>query len=883
MMQKLLPKIYDPDEVENRWYNFWLEKGYFSTVIDKKKGPFTIVIPPPNVTGSLHMGHALNNTLQDAIIRKKRMEGKCALWLPGTDHAGIATQNVVEKELAKEGLSKEDLGREKFVERVWQWREEYGNTIVNQLKRIGCSCDWERERFTMDEGYSDAVKKVFVKLYEEGLIYKGHRIINWCPRCLTALSDIEVEHKDTKGHLWHIRYPFKNSDEYLTVATTRPETMLGDVAVAVHPNDPRYKQYIGRILILPGVGREIPVIVDKAVDPDFGTGAVKITPAHDPNDFEMGLRHKLTQINIFTPDAKINKNGGDYLGMDRYGCREAIIMDLEKARLIEKTESHLHAVGHCYRCHTVVEPYLSEQWFVEMKSLAEPAIKAVEDGRIKFIPKRWEKVYFDWMNNIKDWCISRQIWWGHQIPAWYCNCGEVIVSIDTPEKCSKCDSNALKQETDVLDTWFSSALWPFATLGWPEETDGLKYFYPTSVLSTARDIIYLWVARMNMMGLKFMNDVPYHTIIIHPTVLTIEGKRMSKSLGTGIDPLELIEKHGTDATRFGLMFQAQAQDMRFSEEKIEMSRNFANKIWNASRFILMNLDGYSKEVDLKYEFVDKWILSRFAKLLKSVNEDFETFNLSSVCKQIYDFFWSEFCDWYLELCKDRLYQKDIKKDDEKRISKQTAQYVLCFIMDNVLRLLHPFMPFITEEIWQKFPFNEESLMIASWPKEDDSLVNNEAEEDFELLKAVTIEIRSIKSMFSLPPSKQIEVSIKGTDEARNSTLRNNFSCVSKLANISDFSIGQDIIRPPGSACTVVCGFEIFLPLTGLIGVEKEKSRLIRKLDEIEKDLVKIQNKLSKNEFLEKAPAQVVEKERVKEAELVDGKDKIKAQLEQILQ
>jgi len=881
MIQKL-SKVYNPKDVENKWYDFWLKKRYFRATVDKKKSPFAIVIPPPNVTGSLHIGHALNNTLQDAIIRKKRMEGKSVLWLPGTDHAGIATQNVVEKQLAKEGLSREDLGREKFIERVWEWKEKYGNTIIGQLKSMGCSCDWERERFTMDKGYSDAVKKVFVKLYQDGLIYKGYRIINWCPRCLTALSDIEVEHEDLEGHFWYIKYPFKNLKGYLTVATTRPETMLGDVAVAVNPNDPRYKQYIGEILILPGVGREIPVIGDDMVDLEFGTGAVKVTPAHDPNDFEIGLRHKLPQINIFTPDAKINKNGGDYLGMDRYGCREAIVMDLEKAGLLEKVESHLHAVGHCYRCHTIIEPYLSEQWFVKMKPLADPAIKVVEEGKINFVPARWEKVYFDWMHKIKDWCISRQIWWGHRIPAWYCECGEVVVAIEEPTSCPKCGSKKLRQDTDVLDTWFSSALWPFATLGWPNETEDLKYFYPTSVLSTARDIIYLWVARMNMMGLKFMDDAPYHTVIIHPTVLTIDGKRMSKSLGTGVDPLELIEKYGTDATRFGLMFQSQGQDMRFSEEKIEMSRNFINKIWNASRFILMNLDGYSKDVNLQYELADKWILSKLAKLLKNVDEAFDEFNVSFACKQIYDFFWSEFCDWYLELCKARLYQADEKVDGEKIRRRQTAQYILCFVMDSVLKLLHPFMPFVTEEIWQKLPHDGESIMIASWPKRDESIIDNKLEEKFELIKAITVAIRSIRSTFSLPPSKQIEVVLKGADETKNSILKGDFNYISQLANISNFLIGKDVIRPSLSAVAVEQGLEIFVPLTGLIDIDKEKDRLSKKLNGIEKDLNKIQNKLSKSEFLTKAPEQVVEKEKIKEVELIDEKNKLKTQLEQIL-
>ncbi|HDP69440.1 MAG TPA: valine--tRNA ligase [Actinobacteria bacterium] len=883
MTQKILPKVYDPKDVEGKWYDFWLKKNYFRADIDKAKEPFTIMIPPPNVTGSLHMGHALNNTLQDVLIRKKRMEGKSVLWLPGTDHAGIATQNVVGKQLAKEGLSKEDLGRDKFIERVWEWKEKYGSTIINQLKRLGCSCDWDRERFTMDENYSKAVKKVFVKLYEDGLIYKGNRIINWCPRCLTALSDIEVEHEDTEGHFWYIKYPFKDSDDYLTVATTRPETMLGDVAVAVNPNDPRYKDSVGKILILPGAGREIPVIADEAVDPEFGTGALKVTPAHDPADFEIGLRHDLPQVNVFTPDAKINENGGDYLGMDRYGCRKAIVMDLEEACLIEKIEPHFHTVGHCYRCHTVIEPYLSEQWFVKMKPLAESAIKVVKEGKIKIVPKRWERVYFDWMDNIKDWCISRQIWWGHQIPVWYCECGEVIVTIDTPEKCNKCGSNTLEQETDVLDTWFSSALWPFVTLGWPDKTDDLSYFYPTSILSTARDIIYLWVARMNMMGLKFMNDVPYHTVIIHPTVLTIEGKRMSKSLGTGIDPLELIEKYGTDATRFGLMYQAQAQDMRFSEEKLEMSRNFINKIWNASRFILMNLQDYSPEADFKYELADKWILSRFTKLLKEVNEAFEVYNFSFSCKQIYEFFWSEFCDWYLEICKDRLYGLGKEGDGEAIVRRQTAQHVLYFVIDNILRILHPFMPFSTEEIWQNLPDTGESIMVESWPKENVSLVDEKSEEEFGLIRNITVAIRSIRSTFSLPPSKQIEVVMKGSDEAKMLVLKNNLNYISQLTNISNVSIGQNVNKPAKSAIAVVPGFEIFLSLAGLIDIDTEKDRLLKKLAKLEKDLKNIQNKLSRGEFLSKAPAKVVEKERAKETELVDEKDKVEFQLKQLSQ
>jgi len=880
---ELLPKVYNPNEVEQKWYSFWLEKDYFHAEIEDGKEPFTIVIPPPNVTGSLHMGHALNNTLQDVIMRKKRMEGCAALWLPGTDHAGIATQNVVEKQLAKEGLTRQDLGREKFIEKVWEWKEEYGNTIIGQLKRLGCSCDWDRERFTMDEGYSKAVKAVFVRLYEDGLIYRGHRIINWCPRCLTALSDIEVEHEDEDGHLWHIKYPFKDSDEYLTIATTRPETLLGDTAVAVHPDDPRYKKYIGKTLILPCVGREMPVIADEHVDPKFGTGAVKVTPAHDPNDFEIGERHQLEQVNIFTSDAKINSNGGEYLGMDRYGCREAIVMDLEEADLMEKIEPHLHAVGHCYRCHTVVEPYLSEQWFVKMEPLAKPAIKVVEEGKVKFVPKRWEKVYFDWMNNIKDWCISRQIWWGHQIPAWYCQCGETVVAMENPQKCGKCGSSDIRQDTDVLDTWFSSALWPFATLGWPEQTDDLAFFYPTSALSTARDIIYLWVARMIMMGLKFPNDIPYHTVIIHPTVMTIEGKRMSKSLGTGVDPLDLIDKYGTDGTRFGLTIQTQSQDMRFSEDKLEMSRNFANKIWNASRFLLMNLEGYQKLDNPKHCLADGWILSLLHRTIERVNKALDHFDFGKASRLLYDFFWAEFCDWYVELSKPRLYQTDSddKADADQALQKQIVQNVLVEVLDSFLRLLHPFMPFITEEIWQKLPMDGESIMVLEWPRANKKMINKGAESKMDLLKMIITNLRTIKSELNIAPSKKINAVLKVTSEEELSIIDDHKDYILNLAGVVELTLGIDISRPEQSALAVEDEIEIYVPLAGLVDVERERERLKKEIKSVCADMEKAKTKLSRQEFLNKAPKAIVDKEKEKLTASIKEEERLRKQLEQI--
>jgi valyl-tRNA synthetase len=875
-----LAKVYNPKETESKWYQFWEQNGYFTPKINWSQKPFTIVIPPPNVTGSLHMGHALNNTIQDVIIRYMRMQQIPTLWLPGTDHAGIATQNKVEQQLAAAGLTRYDLGREKFIERVWQWKEKYGSTIINQLKRLGCSCDWTRERFTMDEGYSRAVKEVFARLYKEGLIYRGLRLINWCPRCQTALSDIEVEHLEVEGSLWYIRYPLINSSDYLVIATTRPETMLGDTAIAVNPEDKRYQGLIGKKARLPLIGRELPIIADSYVDPSFGTGALKVTPAHDPYDFEIGERHQLKQVNIFTPDGHINENGGRFQGLHRFKAREAVVEALKKEGLLTKVEPHKHAVGHCYRCHTVIEPYLSEQWFVDMKPLAEPAIKVVEEGKVNFIPQRFSRLYFEWMANIKDWCISRQIWWGHQIPAWYCqDCGQVTVEVSKPAAC-QCGSRNLKQDEDVLDTWFSSALWPFATLGWPEQTEDLKYFYPTSVLSTARDILYLWVARMIMCGLKFVGDIPFHTVIIHPTVLNWEGRRMSKSLGTGVDPLDLIERYGTDATRFGLMVQSTGvQDMRFSEEKLAMSRNFANKVWNASRLILSHLDGYQETAleKLSLTLADKWIVSRTQKIVTQVSSSLAAYDFGEATRSFYEFFWSDFCDWYLEMAKESLYGADLAK-------KQAVQNVLVYVLDQSLRLLHPFMPFISEEIWQRLPLANKpaSLMIANWPTVKEELLAETAEADFNLVKQVISALRTMRSELKIAPSLKLKAVVAAKSKAALDLLKENVPLINKLAGLSELELGLNLKRPPNSAITVVKQADIYLPLAGLVDIEKETQRLQKQFQTVEQELKKVEAKLSNAQFLSKAPAAVVAKQKAKADELKTALAKLKEQL-QLLQ
>ena len=872
-----LPKVYDPKETESRWYRFWEENDLFHAVIDESRRPFTIVIPPPNVTGSLHMGHALNNTLQDVLIRFNRMRGNVALWVPGTDHAGIATQNKVEQQLEAEGLTRHDIGREKFIERVWAWKEEYGSTIIGQLKRLGCSCDWSRERFTMDEGYSRAVREVFVRLYRDGLIYKGHRLINWCPRCHTALSDIEVEHHDVAGKLWHIRYKIEGTDEYLVIATTRPETLLGDTAVAVHPDDSRYSHLVGKYAVLPLVGRKLRIIADEYVNQEFGTGALKVTPAHDPNDFDLGIKHGLEQINILNDDGTINANGGVYQGLDTLSARARVEADLEKQGLLEGVEEHAHSVGHCYRCQTVIEPYLSDQWFVDMKPLAGPAVDAVREGRVKFAPPKWERLYFDWMGEIRDWCISRQIWWGHQIPAWYCGeCGEINVAREAPEACAKCGSTALTQETDVLDTWFSSALWPFAVLGWPDDTPELRYFYPTSVLSTARDILYLWVARMIMTGLKFPGDVPFHTVIIHPTVLNSEGKRMSKSLGTGVDPLGLIDTYGTDATRFGLMVQVTPlQDMRFTEDKLAMSRNFANKIWNASRFVMMNLGDWQEGEPPSLETLeDRWILSRGQELTGEVTAALAGYNFSEASRLLYDFFWGEFCDWYLELVKGRL---------GEGVQGDTARWVLAKTLDATLRLLHPFMPFITEEIWQNLPLRREqdgpkSIMLAAWPEVVAGLIDEGAELEMGFLQDVITGVRAIRAAFGLSPRLEVDVLIS-VDEAKAGLVQRNSRLVSGLVNARKVEVGTGIARPAGAAAQVIAGGTVFVPLVGVIDVEKERARLTKELERADKELEAVARKLSNQGYLSKAAPEVILKDRAKREQVKGLIDKLNEQLE----
>ena len=864
-----IPKAYDPHQTEEKWYRYWQEKGYFKADNTVGGKPYSIVIPPPNVTGSLHMGHALNNTLQDILIRWRKMQGYNVLWLPGTDHAGIATQNVVERQIAKEGMARHDLGREAFIERVWMWKEEYGNRIIGQLKRLGASCDWSRLRFTMDAGLSKAVREVFVRLYEEGLIYQGDYIINWCPRCHTALSDIEVEHQDLNGYLYYLKYPLKAPGSRLQaicVATTRPETMLGDTAVAVNPTDERYKDLIGRKVILPIVGREIPIIGDDFVRLEFGTGAVKVTPAHDPNDFEMGKRHDLAFINVLSPDGRMNEQAGPYANMDRYECRSQLIEDLGRQDLLEKTEDYSHAVGHCYRCHTVIEPYLSKQWFVRMKELARPAIKAVKEGRTEFIPKHWEKTYFDWMENIKDWCISRQIWWGHRIPVWYCkDCGETLVLREDPTNC-KCGSSSIEQDSDVLDTWFSSALWPFSTLGWPDKTRDLEVYYPTSVLSTSFDIIFFWVARMMIMGLKFMDEVPFKKVYIHALIRDEKGQKMSKSKGNVVDPLDIIKDYGTDALRFTLSaLSAQGRDIFLSKEQIEGYRHFANKIWNAARFILMNLEGMRN-----VELADRWIVSRLNQVTKEVTISLEEFKFNEAAMALYDFVWHEFCDWYLELAKIWLYGED----EEKR---QATQHLLTTTFGNILKMLHPFMPFMTEEIWQKLPVvkEQESIILESWPKAEEDRIDEKAIKDMELVREVIYRIRNLRAEMGIPQNTRAKVLIKGESSA----LRENQDYILRLASLSLIEMGEDMAKPPLSATAVTGGLEIHLPLGDLIDLEAEKARLAKELKKIEEDLSRIQTKLANEAFRAKAPKEVVEKQEEVASKIREKRTKLKENLE----
>ena len=853
-MAKDLAKQYDPKDVEDRIYKFWLDGKYFHAKCDPDKKPYTIVIPPPNITGQLHMGHALDNTLQDILIRYRRMQGYDALWLPGTDHASIATEAKIVEAMRKEGITKEDIGREGFLKRAWEWKEKFGGRIIEQLKKMGSSCDWDRERFTMDEGCSKAVKEVFVNLYNKGLIYRGERIVNWCPHCLTSISDAEVEYEDQAGHFWHLRYPFKDGSGYLELATTRPETMLGDTAVAVNPNDERYKDIVGKTLILPIVHREIPVIADDYVEMDFGTGCVKITPAHDPNDFEVGLRHNLEVIDTFTDDAHIKPEWGKYAGMDRMEARKAIVEDLEKEGAIVKIEDYSHNVGVCYRCHSSIEPKVSKQWFVKMEPLAKPAIDCVKNGEVKFVPERFDKTYYHWMENIKDWCISRQLWWGHRIPAWYCDeCGEVVVSKETPTVCPKCGCNHLTQDPDTLDTWFSSALWPFSTLGWPDKTPELAHYFPTSTLVTGYDIIFFWVARMIFSSVENMHERPFDTVFIHGIVRDAQGRKMSKSLGNGIDPLIVIDEYGADALRFTLATgNSPGNDMRFSDEKVGASRNFANKLWNAARFILMNLGEDEKAPHIPDELAleDKWILSLFNKLTKEVTDNLDKFELGIAVQKLYDFIWDVFCDWYIEISKIRL-----NSGDEK--AAQTARDMLVYIMSNTLKLLHPFMPFITEEIWQTLPHEGESIMISEWPVYKDEHNFSVEEQEMDRIMEAVRAIRNRRAEMNVPPSKKAKYYIA---TAHKDTFEKAGIFMQRLASCSEAEIG-DSFEIDDAVCIVTTDAKIYIPLGELVDFEKEIARLNKEKEKVLKDLEFIDKKLNNENFVAKAPKAVVDGQR----------------------
>jgi valyl-tRNA synthetase len=870
MNRGFLNKAYEPHEAEEKWYQYWMDHDYFHAQDTSEKTQFSIVIPPPNVTGMLHMGHALNNALQDIMVRFKRMQGYNALWMPGTDHAGIATQNVVEQELAKEGLTRHDLGREKFIERVWQWKEKYGGVIINQLKRLGCSCDWSRERFTMDEGLSRAVREVFVRLYHDGLIYQGDYIVNWCPRCHTAISDLEVEYKEEPGFLWNIRYPFVDGSGDIIVATTRPETMLGDTAVAVNPHDPRYIDKVGKEVILPIVNKRIPIIADDYVTMDFGSGAVKITPASDPNDFAIAGRHHLEIIKIMDGSAVINENGGIYQGQDRYTCRKNIVKDLEKQGYLISTEPYTHNIGQCYRCKTDVEPAVSKQWFIKIQPLAKAANAAVVKGKTRIVPTLWEATYFEWMSNIRDWCISRQIWWGHRIPVWTCeNCSQVIVSSTDPDHCPDCQGSSLRQEEDVLDTWFSSALWPFSTLGWPDQTEALKTFYPTSLLITGFDILFFWVARMMMMGIYVMKDVPFRDVFLHALVRDEQGDKMSKSKGNIIDPLKMIDQYGADAFRFTLAaFTAQGRDVRMSEERIEGYKYFVNKIWNATKFSVMNLEDYQETDQVRIRkdeesLPDRWIKVRLNKTVHEVISGLNEYRFNDACGSLYQFIWHEFCDWYLELIKPVLYSRD------HPARRQAAQHTLLEALKTSLKLLHPFMPFLTEEIWQKIVPDATSIMVSPFPVADVRFEDPDTEKQMELIMDIITRIRNIRGEINLAPSKKLKVLVSAPNKALTAILDEGRDYIVNLANLEEITIGVNLEEPKGSAVGVVGSVRVYMFMEGLIDIASEKARLEKEMNKIAKDLSIVSKKLANRDFMARAAEAIIKKEEDKYKDLRD--------------
>ncbi|HCT64846.1 MAG TPA: valine--tRNA ligase [Lachnospiraceae bacterium] len=869
-MIKELEKVYDPSVVEERLYSTWLEKKYFHTEVDKSKKPFTIVMPPPNITGQLHMGHALDNTIQDILIRWKRMDGYNALWMPGIDHASISTELKVVEKMAKEGLKKDDVGREGFLERAWQWKEEYGGIILNQLRKMGSSCDWDRVRFTMDEGCSDAVLEVFTRLYNEGLIYKGEKLVNWCPKCMTTISDAEVNHIDKTGHFWHIKYPIVGTNDFLQLATTRPETMLGDTAIAVHPDDERYKHLIGKTCILPLVGKEIPIIADKYVEMDFGTGVVKITPAHDPNDFEVGVRHNLPRINVMNDDGTMNENAGKYQGLDRYEARKQMVKELDEQGLLVKIEEITHAVGVHERCNVVVEPLIKLQWFVKMEEMAKPAIEAYKNKELNIIPDRFGKVYLHWLENIRDWCISRQLWWGHRIPAYYCQeCGHIEVAKTAPEKCSKCGCTVLKQDEDTLDTWFSSALWPFSTLGWPENTDELEQFYPTSVLVTAYDIIFFWVIRMVFSGCKQMGEIPFKDVFIHGLIRDDQGRKFSKSLGNGINPLEVIDKYGADALRLMLITgNAPGNDMRFYWEKLDASRNFANKLWNASRFVLMNLEEDESDDLLMLTSADKWIISKVNTLAKEVSDNMTNYELGLAVDKIHNFLWDEYCDWYIEMVKPRLYNKEDK-------TRKAALWTLKKVLTNALKLLHPYMPFITEEIFMHLQSEEESIMISKWPEFREEWNFKDNEEEMDQIKEAVRSIRNIRAEMNVVPSKKAKVFVVSDDEYTRAIFQRSEVFLKTLAYASELSVqeNKESIADDAVSC-VIQNAVIYMPFAELVDIAKEIERLTKEKEKMIKEIDRVEKKLSNQGFVAKAPQKVIEEEKAKE-------DKYKAMLKQI--